>query len=60
MIDFIHVQTRREYEAIETILGKKCFLSPHEFSADCDSDDESNSVSVKKAPGLRLFLEIIG
>lgn len=55
MIDFIHVQTRREYEAVETILGKKCLLSPLELSADCNSDDESSPVLGKKSPWASPF-----
>ncbi len=50
MIDFIHVQSKQEYEAVECIIGKKCYLHPEDVSEGCDSDDGSTPVGGRKSP----------
>ena len=50
MIDFIHVQSKKEYEAVECIIGKKCYLHPEDASEEYDSDEGSTPVDGRKSP----------
>jgi hypothetical protein len=50
MIDFIHVQSKQEYEAVECIIGKKCYLHPEDASEGCNSDDETAPADGRKSP----------